>query len=87
VERDGCAEGPREELGPEEQRAELLLMGLRLREGVSLARLGALGGAALEDRIAELESLGMIRRGQGRLSVTDAGRPLLDAVLRGILGA
>ncbi|MEQ1670638.1 MAG: coproporphyrinogen III oxidase, partial [Hyphomicrobium sp.] len=51
------------ELTPEQQADEMLLMGLRLREGIDLDRLAALGGvrpsaAALD----HLESLGLLER-------------------------
>ncbi len=39
---EGCGEVARERLSVEEQRAEFLLMGLRLREGVDWARLEGL---------------------------------------------
>jgi putative oxygen-independent coproporphyrinogen III oxidase len=87
VEGRGRGEGPREALGREAQRAELLLMGLRLREGVALDRLGRLGMAEIAARIAGLEEIGLVATGGGRLRATEAGRPVLNGVLRHILGA
>ena len=62
-------------------------MGLRLREGVSLARLEALGMDDIDSNIKGLEEIGMIGTEAGRLQVSAAGRPVLNAVLRAILGA
>ena len=87
VEREGRGEGPREALDREAQRAELLLMGLRLREGVGLARLAALGMDDIAGNIAALDEIGMVEVDAERLRVTAAGRPVLNAVLRRLLGA
>lgn len=66
---------------PEDDPAEtLLMMGLRLREGVDLARYEALGGPALP-RLPELVEDGLLERDGRRLRLTEAGRPLLNAVL------
>jgi putative oxygen-independent coproporphyrinogen III oxidase len=69
-------------LTAEEQGDELLLMGLRLAEGIDLARLARLrgrevGGGAL----ASLVSSGMIEHNGDHIRVTRAGFPLLDAVI------
>ncbi len=87
VEREGRGEGPREALDRDAERAELLLMGLRLREGVSLARLAALGMDDIAGNIAALGEIGMVGVDAERLRVTAAGRPVLNAVLRQLLGA
>ncbi len=70
-------------LTAEEQGDEFLLMGLRLREGIDPARYAALAGRALDRRrVAELVQDGLIaRREAGRLAVTAAGFPVLDAVV------
>jgi oxygen-independent coproporphyrinogen-3 oxidase len=62
-------------------------MGLRLREGVSLARLAALGMDDIAGNIAALGEIGMVGVDAERLRVTAAGRPVLNAVLRQLLGA
>jgi putative oxygen-independent coproporphyrinogen III oxidase len=87
VEREGRGEGPREALDRDAQRAELLLMGLRLREGVGLARLAALGMDDIAGNIAALDEIGMVEVDAERLRATGAGRPVLNAVLRRLLGA
>ncbi len=65
---------------------EFLLMGLRLREGVDLGRLDALGGGVFDNNINGLIDIEMLERADGRLRLTPAGRPVLNAVLRGVLG-
>lgn len=70
---------------PEDEPAEILLMmGLRLREGVDLARYDALGGPPLAC-LPELIGDGLLRREGDRLSLTDEGRPLLNAILSRLL--
>jgi putative oxygen-independent coproporphyrinogen III oxidase len=66
-----------------EQADELLLMGLRLAEGIALARYAAVAGKPLDPaRIADLAQGGLVETTpQGRLRVTAAGFPLLDAVV------
>ncbi len=65
-----------------EQADEYLLMGLRLAEGIDPARYAAFSGHALdESRIAALGGEGLIETIDGRLRVTRAGFPILDAVV------
>jgi len=78
---DGIAE--RELLDPEAQADELLLMGLRLREGVDLARWQMLSGRDPDpDREGFLIEHGFIERlGNSRLRCTPAGMLILDSVV------
>ena len=74
-----------------EQAAEALLVGLRLAEGVDIAALSRRFGmprAALldEDRIELYAALGLLRFDDDRLALTDAGMPLLDAILGEVVG-
>lgn len=85
VETQGSGEVPRETLSRDDQLSEFLLMGLRLREGVSLDRLTRLGGARLNRPISELEAEGWLSQTEGRLAVTVTGRPVLEAILRRLL--
>ena len=66
-----------------EQSDELLLMGLRLAEGIELARYAEVAGKPLDpERIADLVQGGLVETTPaGRLRVTAAGFPLLDAVV------
>ncbi len=59
--------------------SEALLMGLRLREGVDLARIG---GEWVDDAaVTRLASQGLLARDGDRLRVTESGMLLLDAIL------
>jgi oxygen-independent coproporphyrinogen-3 oxidase len=65
-----------------EQADEFLLMGLRLAEGIDPRRYAALAGHTLDDaRIAMLGGEGLLETVGGRLRVTRAGFPVLDAVV------
>ena len=83
VERDGHGILDQELLGVEEQSDELLLMGLRLREGVDLARWSDLSGRDLDpDKEEFLLKHGFIERlGNSRLRCTPSGMLILDSVV------
>ena len=70
-------------LNREERADEFLLMGLRLAEGIDPKRYAALSGRPLDQRrIALLREEGAIAvDADGRLRVTQAGFPVLDAVV------
>jgi putative oxygen-independent coproporphyrinogen III oxidase len=70
-------------LNSEERGDEFLLMGLRLAEGIDPGRYAALAGRSLDpSRIAFLREQGAINvDASGRLRVTQAGFPILDAVV------
>ncbi len=88
VERDGTGVSSRTAIDPADQATELLLMGLRLAEGVDPDRYAALAGQPLPAaRVDELRTLGLASLTGGRLRATAAGRPLLDAMLRRLLAA
>ncbi|MFD2238748.1 radical SAM family heme chaperone HemW [Aureimonas populi] len=72
-----------EPLGAAEQADELLLMGLRLVEGLDLKRWRRLTGRDVDPVVeADLRSHGMIERlGPDRLRATPAGMLVLDAVV------
>ncbi len=71
-------------LTPEEQADELLLMGLRLNEGVDLARLASIGGVRPSASvISRLEHLGMLDQPHdAHLRATRAGRFVLNELVR-----
>jgi oxygen-independent coproporphyrinogen-3 oxidase len=86
VEHGGSGLAEQTPLSRATQAVEALLMGLRLTEGVDLADLGARFGfssATLLDprKLALHERLGLVRRERDRVVVTEAGMPLLDAML------
>ncbi|BCX17897.1 MAG: coproporphyrinogen III oxidase [Geminicoccaceae bacterium] len=79
-----------EPLAPSTQAVEALMMGLRLREGVPLARLEALAGCPRDELVdarqrARLEEAGLLRPDPERLIATAAGRLRLDGILRALL--
>jgi putative oxygen-independent coproporphyrinogen III oxidase len=83
VEQDGTGIILEERLVQAETADEFLVMGLRLAEGIDLERYEALSGRVLDpERVAFLEAEGLIERlPRGRLKVTPAGFPVLDAVV------
>jgi oxygen-independent coproporphyrinogen-3 oxidase len=71
---------------PEQQSTEALLMGLRLMEGVDLARIEAMSTLRLSrDRIGALEQIGFLTHDQKALKATPKGRLVLNAVLKELL--
>jgi oxygen-independent coproporphyrinogen-3 oxidase len=84
VERQGTGESIRAPLDPQDRAEEFLMMGLRLTEGIDLARWDRLsGGRPLA--VASLRDDGLIEVSDDRLRATAAGRPVLNAVLRELL--
>jgi coproporphyrinogen III oxidase-like Fe-S oxidoreductase len=83
VERDGHGLIEQEQLIPSQEADELLLMGLRLREGISLTRHARLAGHYLDAQsIDDLVSDGVLERlGNDRIRATIDGVPVLDAVI------
>jgi putative oxygen-independent coproporphyrinogen III oxidase len=67
----------------EEEGDELLVMGLRLREGIDPRRFTQLSGRAITQRqIDELKAIGFVETlPNGHIRVTDKGWPVLDAVV------
>ena len=83
----GSGERLRTPLSRAEQVEELLVMGLRLAEGIELARLERLAGRPLE-QVLDPARAGGLRRGRlaqpradGRLAATAAGRQRLNGIL------
>ncbi len=92
IERNQHGMESEEPLAPRTRATEALLMGLRLREGVDLARIARLGetsvGALIHWRAAiRLQEQGLLIREGDRLTVTEAGMLLLDAILPEIVNA
>jgi putative oxygen-independent coproporphyrinogen III oxidase len=67
----------------EEEGDELLVMGLRLREGIDPKRFARISGRQIAERqINELKSIGFVETlPNGFIRVTDKGWPVLDAVV------
>ena len=90
VERDGVGTEECAAVAPDDRVAEVLMMGLRLTEGVPAdrfeARTGRGLGEALEPaRLAPLIEGGLIESDAAGLRATAAGRRVLDAVLAALL--
>ncbi|GAA0446169.1 MULTISPECIES: radical SAM family heme chaperone HemW [Sphingomonas] len=87
VARNGHGAESEVALAPAERVTEALVMGLRMREGIDLARVAALGGTTI-DQVVDLAAVdrlaaqGLVAHDGDRLALTPAGMPLLDAVLR-----
>jgi oxygen-independent coproporphyrinogen-3 oxidase len=92
VEANGHGIESEEDLAPSARATEALLMGLRLEEGVDLARI-AIETGIHEDRLIDhratdrLASQGLIHQQHSRLRVTAPGMLLLDAILGEIVAA
>jgi coproporphyrinogen III oxidase-like Fe-S oxidoreductase len=87
VNADGHGFIEQQELSPDEQAPEFLLMGLRISEGIDMKRYEQLAGTPLDSyKIANLESLGFVKKVQGRLIATPRGRPILNAIIRELNG-
>ncbi|AWU94855.1 radical SAM family heme chaperone HemW [Azospirillum ramasamyi] len=90
VERDGHGAAVPSPIDRDARGTELLMMGLRLREGVRLARLTEETGRTLDDFVepAALSRLiegGFLTRDADRVSATSEGLQRLNAVLSAIL--
>lgn len=86
VEREGHGLEAVEEIAPAEQGDEMVLMGLRLQEGVSLARYARLAGREISPaRIEALVADDLLAVEGDIIRATSEGRMLLDAVLARLL--
>jgi len=82
VEAEGHGISEDTALSPQETAEEYLLMALRLAEGLDLAKLQALGGAALDAaRLNALERSGLLARQGARLKATPSGRLVLERLI------
>ena len=86
VERNGHGMKAEHDLPAQERATEAMLMGLRLSEGVDLARVEARSGLARAafldgDAVARLAGMGLMRVEDDRLLVSDDGILLLDSIL------
>jgi len=79
-----------EALSANTRRMEALLMGLRLADGVDLARIAALAGRAVDDVVdtratTALAAEGLVARDGTRLRATEAGMLVLNAVIAALV--
>jgi oxygen-independent coproporphyrinogen-3 oxidase len=82
VEARGSGDSLREVLTLSDRALEYLLMSMRLTEGMDTARYLAHGAELPQARVADLLGLGLVTRDGARLAATEAGRPVLNAILR-----
>jgi putative oxygen-independent coproporphyrinogen III oxidase len=90
VSRNGHGMQTEDPLSDSERATEALLMGLRLRDGVDLARIRALSGVANPvdmEAIARLSALNLLTIANQRLTITEPGMLLLDSILPEIVSA
>ena len=90
VERDGHGTTDETPVNRDERAREMLLMGLRLTEGIDEARFAARTGRALADAtdadtLARAIDAGYLERGGGRLRATMEGRKRLDSLLAALV--
>jgi len=82
VEARGHGLASDEALSAEEAADEYLLMGLRLSEGIDLARLAAINGRVLDEtRLAAFETEGLLKRHGDRVAATPSGRLVLNRLI------
>ena len=80
VQEDGSGESQRSAVPVEVVREEYLMMGLRLREGVSASQFWE-----YKSVFRDLEEDGLLEFSGGRVRTTQKGQPLLNAILRQLL--
>ena len=85
VETTGQGDAGLEPLGAKAASEEYAMMGLRLSEGISMARWAGFGCEPPADRIAELSDMGLLVLDGDRLTATPDGRRVLNAVLGRLL--
>ncbi|MEW5728316.1 MAG: radical SAM family heme chaperone HemW [Pseudomonadota bacterium] len=90
VERDGHATQDREPLDPATRAEELVMMGLRLVDGIDAETFSAVAGRSLwqvvdADAVARLAEGGFITRSPAGLRATARGMLVLNAVTAGLL--
>ncbi len=86
VARNGHGIEREDPLAPSERAIEAMLMGLRLAEGIDLDRIATLGARPIGDladlpAIERLTAQGLLVSDGSRLAATDAGMPVLNAIL------
>ena len=86
VARNGHGIEQEDALTPRERAVEAMLMGLRLAEGIDLDRISTLGERPIGEladvlAIERLATQGLLEHDGKRLRATDAGMPVLNAIL------
>ena len=89
VNQQGHGAVVRDILSPEDQATEMMLMGLRLVEGLDLERYASLAGCLPDETVLDaLQADGLIERDSNgpahRIRATASGRPVLNALVEAI---
>ncbi|MEM9966580.1 MAG: radical SAM family heme chaperone HemW [Pseudomonadota bacterium] len=83
---EGQAEKPRVEIDRSEQLIEFLLMGLRIEEGICIDRYQKLSGQdPCQQTLDHLQEIGMIQISRNRISVSNQGFMVLNAVIEALI--
>ncbi|MGC1429305.1 MAG: radical SAM family heme chaperone HemW [Albidovulum sp.] len=86
VEASGNGESMRAEVSARDQAGEFLMMGLRLSDGLDVARFARLAGQEIDQKaIARLQDLDLVRMTGNVMQATSTGRPVLNALIRELL--
>ena len=86
VDNQGSGESFLSELSQEQQAAEMVMMGLRLNEGINLKRFEHLSGSSFsEEKLSFLKSIQLIEQKEGNIISTFSGRKVLNSVLAELL--
>jgi len=85
VQDQGDGTSLRKPLDLTEQLGELLLLGLRVTDGISVERLESLGWDQTDPDVVSMIDDGFIRICDGRLQASESGRPVLNAIISRML--
>ena len=86
VDNQGSGESSLSELSQEQQAAEMVMMGLRLNEGVNFKRFENLSGSSFsKEKLSFLKSIQLIEQKKGNIIATFSGRKVLNSVLAELL--
>ena len=86
VDNQGSGESFLSELSQEQQAAEMVMMGLRLNEGINFKRFENLSGSSFsEEKLSFLKSIQLIEQKKGNIIATFSGRKVLNSVLTELL--
>ena len=86
VDNQGSGESSLSKLSREQQAAEMVMMGLRLNEGVNFKRFENLSGSSFsKEKLSFLKSIQLIEQKKGNIIATFSGRKVLNSVLAELL--
>ena len=86
VDKQGSGESCLTALSQEQQAAEMVMMGLRLNEGINFKRFENLSGSSFsKEKLSFLKSIQLIEQKKGNIIATFSGRKVLNSVLAELL--